>query len=63
MSIVVGIVIGVIGTLIFQAVFDEALDWWAEMVATAREWVMTILGVCGVLFVVCVSAYAAGWRP
>lgn len=62
-NLMIGVVIGALGMLIVQAVFDDALDWWADKVATARSWAVTVLGVCGFLFIMCVIAYAAGWRP
>lgn len=62
-NFVAGLVLGGIGMLLLQAGSASFMDWWADVVDTARSWVMTILGVCGLLFIVCVLAYAAGWRP
>lgn len=59
----VGLVIGVIATLFLQAASRQFMDWWYDVLDVARSWVSTILGVCGVLFVILVITYAAGWRP
>lgn len=62
-GIIIGVFIGVVGTLFVQASSERAMDGWYNFVATAREWAITVCVVLALAFVVCVIAYANGWRP
>lgn len=60
---IICIIIGAIGMLVLQAIFDEALGWWADTVERIRAWTIGILCSGGVMFIIAAIAYANGWRP
>lgn len=63
MALIAGIVIGGIGVLLVQAMFENLMEWWADVVETGGYWVIRALVTCGILFLICVFAFAKGWRP
>lgn len=63
MGFVVGAVAGIVATMVFQVVWADFTDWWADFVEDLKSWGRTAFAIMGGVAIFLCLLYVSGWRP